>query len=185
MKNLFLGFLIILSFNSFSQNNFRAMNWGDSVSDLKSQYPDAEWRTDSDSDIKAYLADDYVGGLKVEVAYIFVAEKLKAGAYEFKEKHSSNNLYHQDFLTVSEILNKKYEMERKEEWNKTAWKNNPDYIGYALAMGDVEITETYENEDTYIVHSISSDGFGGIQHVLAYAEINYIKEQRSSVLKDF
>src|SRR5690606_12699383 len=124
-------------------------------------------------------------GLKVYVSYMFADNKLKGGAYSFAEEHSSDNLYHEDFLSISDILNKKYEMEREEKWNKTTWKNNPDYIGFALKMGDVEIIETYEDENTSITHTLSSDSSGGIQHMLIYTNMDYIKAKRSSVLKDF
>ncbi|WP_242095166.1 hypothetical protein [Aestuariivivens sediminicola] len=185
MKKLFLGLLMLFSFQTFSQNNFRAMNWDDSISDLKSQYPDIQWIIEAVDELKMYITDDYVGGLKVYVSYMFVDGKLKGGAYNFMEEHSSDNLYHEDFLSISDILNKKYEMEREEKWNKTTWKNNPDYIGHALRMGDVEITETYGDEDTLITHAISSNSSGDITHMLFYADIDYMKAKRNSVVDDF
>ena len=38
-------------------------------------------------------------------------------------------------------------------------------------MGHVEINECYEDEKTLIVHEISSDDFGGIQHILSYKDM--------------
>ena len=52
-------------------------------------------------------------------------------------------------------------------------------------MGDVEIRETYDDKNISITHSISSDNYGGIQHVLVYYDMEYVKSQRDSVLDDF
>jgi len=186
MKNILLGLFLILSLQSFAQSNFRGMSWGASISQLKSKYPDVQWEIENIGKKKIYITeDDYVGGLEVTVAYYFTDSKLQMGVYFFTENHSSNNLYYEDFIAISNILKNKYDMERNEEWNNTTWKDNPNYIGHALIMGHVEIEERYEDERTIIIHEISSDDHGGIEHVLRYADMVYIKKMRASQNEDF
>ena len=181
MKKLLLGLLIIFSFQSFAQNDFRKMNWGDSPAKLKTKYPDVNWeKTETDSNTQIYYTDDYVGGLDATIAYYFVENKFQIGVYLFEEDHSANNLYYEDFVSISTLLNKKYDMEMNERWNDTSWKGNDDYIGFALAMGHVEIEEQYEDFKTAISHEISGDG--QIKHILRYASMDYvnsIREERS------
>ena len=185
MKNIILGLILILSLQSFAQNNFRGMSWDLSSSQLKSKYPDVQWKIENQKETKIYTTEDYVGGLEVGVAYYFIDNKLKMGAYYFIEEHESNNLYYEDFVSISNILNKKYDMEKDEKWNNTSWKNSPNQIGHALIMGHVEIEERYEGELTAIIHGISSDNYGGINHFLLYSDMAQVKKMRASQNEDF
>lgn len=183
MKNLLIGFLVMFSLQSFAQNDFRKMNWGDTPTQLKTNYPDVNWETETDGSTIFYYTDDYVGGLAAKIFYYFIDDKLQLGAYYFEEVHSANNLYYDDFLAISSLLNKKYDMEKNESWNDTTWKGDYDHIGHALAMGDVEIKENYEDEQTSIIHAISGDG--KIEHFLRYASMEYVNSIREESLDDF
>jgi acyl-ACP thioesterase len=44
------------------------------------------------------------------------------------EDHSANNLYYEDFVSISTFLNKKYDMEMNEHWNNTTWCRQIDYF---------------------------------------------------------
>ncbi len=169
---------------AIAQNDFRKMDWGDSTAELKEKYPNVNWESDKDGSTQIYSADDYVGGLTVKIVYYFIENELQGGLYYFEEDYSANNLYYEDFLSISTILNKKYDMERNERWNDTTWKENDNYIGHALVMGDVEIEERYEDQQTTIVHEISGDGIV-IEHFLRYASTNYVNSIRETSLDDF
>lgn len=185
MKNLILGLILILSLQSFSQGKFRGMSWGTTSSQLKSNYPDAQWESETEGKDKVFTTEDYVGGLEVKVAYYFIDDKLKMGVYIFNENHTSDNMYYDDFISISTTLNKKYDMEMNKNWNDTTWENNPNYIGHALRSGDVEIIERNEHELTGIVHYISSDNNGGIEHILVYRDTVYMKKMRALEVDDF
>jgi len=183
MKNLFLGFLVMFSIQSFAQNDFRKMNWGDSPADLKEKHPNVTWESETDGDTRIYTTNDYVGGLDTMIAYYFIENKFQVGIYLFEEDHSADNLYYEDFVSTSTFLNKKYKMEKNESWNDTTWKGNDDYIGFALAMGNVVIAESYEDEKTAIYHEISGDG--RITHFLRYASVDYVNSLKEASLDDF
>lgn len=185
MKNIFLGLALILSLQSIGQGKFRGMDWGTTSSELKSNYPDAKWESHIDGKVKAFMTEDYVGGLKVNVVYYFIDDKLKWGMYSFSENHKSDNMYYDDFMSISIALNKKYDMEMSKEWNNTTWEDKPNYIGYALVLGHVEITEIYADGFTAITHTISSDNNSDIEHSITYYDVAFVKEMSASELEDF
>jgi len=187
MKRIILLILLVFTvLNSFSQTHFRGSEWKSSISQLKAKYPEVKWDIETDGDFKIYSTDDNVGGYEVTVYYYFKKNKLQIGGYRFNEYHRNKNLYYQDFLSISKILNEKYEMEPiEEEWNDTTYKNRPDRIGIALRMEKVEISEKYEDETTLIVHKISSGQFGGIEHGLIYYDMDYILSERKALKEKF
>jgi hypothetical protein len=94
-------------------------------------------------------------------------------------------MYYDEFISISTTLNKKYDMKMNKKWNNTSYENRPNDIGYALSIGHVEIVERYEAELTSIIHSISSNNKGGIEHTLFYRDIEYLKKKRAAKLEDF
>ena len=175
----------MFSLQLVGQNDFRKMNWGDSPADLKANYPEVSWETETYEDYKLYATEGIIGGLEAIIAYVFTDDKLQSGYYQFKESHSSTgNLYYEDFVSISSFLSKKYDMERTENWNDSSWKGKEDQIGFAISMGHVEIEERYEDERTAVVHSISGDKLQ-ISHSIAYASMEFVNSIREAALDDF
>lgn len=185
MKNILLGLFLLLSLQSLTQGNFRGMDWGSSLIQLKTKYPDVQWETAVDGEIRLYGTKDYVAGLEVTVGYGFIENKLEIGLYAFEEEHISDNMYYEDFISISNILKDKYDMELEEKWNNTTWKDSPNQIGHALASGHVEIVERFEDQYTAIIHRISGGSYGDIEHVLIYSNITYVNSMRAKKLEDF
>ena len=184
MKNIFLLFFTILSFQSFAQNDFRKMNWGDSPEQLRANYPNIDWETNTEYGNLILSTDDNVGGLATTIMYIFIDNKLKIGGYEFKQTYSSKNLYYDDYMSISNILKDKYEMVHNETWNNDLFKDDKNSIGQALFYGHVEISETSTGEKTIIMHSISGNNLK-IEHGLVYADFKYMKKQSDKRNDDF
>lgn len=188
MKNLILGLLLVVSLQSFAQGKFRGTSWGTTSSELKVKYPDAQWESHSETNTKILTTEGFVDGLEVNIVYYYINDKLIGGGYYFSENHRSDNMYYDEFISISNTLNKKYEMEITENWNNTSYENSPNQIGFALNMGHVEIEERFEDELTSITHSISSNNNnnkGGIEHTLFYRDIEYLKKKRASEVEDF
>lgn len=185
MRSILLTAILLLITNVNAQTQFRGLSWGDTPDKLKSLIPDKELESFSEGDMEMFGIEDNVGGLEVMILYTFMGNEFKLGTYLFSGDHFSDNKYYDDFKSISKLLNKKYEMVREDNWIRTTWKNNPDYIGYALSMGDVEIIESYENDSTRIVHRISSNEQGGILHMLLYGDLEYVNSNRDSMLDDF
>ena len=185
MNKLVLGLLLMLSLQSIAQNDFRKMNWGDTPEELMSAYPNVDWNIEEEGDYLVYMAVDVVGGLQTKIVYLFIDNKLQTGMYEFQTYHSANNLYYEDYQSISSILNKKYDMEEDENWNDTSWKGDKDNIGYALRMGHVEFEERYEDQKSMIVHHLTGGDGPGIDHRLVYYSMDFVNAQRAASLDDF
>ena len=164
MKKLLLIFLFIPLF-SFGQNDFRKMFFGESKEVLKEKYPDVEFVSETETGVEALTHFDNVLGLSASVTYMFQNNKLIAGAYVFNSlSFISGDDKLKDFNSVSERLNDKYEMERTDNWYKDTWKDDPNYLGYAIGLGDVDLTELGKKGDNIsITHSLNQKS-----HVLGF-----------------
>jgi len=164
---------------------FRGFFWGDSVEKLKSKNPNINWKTGTEDGLKFYVKEDYVGGKQVEVLFLFSKSKLVAGMYNFIEEYQSDNAYYQDYTRISETLSDKYEMEKSENWNNETWRNSPNYIGHAIQSGHVEFSESYDDGNTTITHTIKTDNEYGVEHMLMYRSSSFLKSIINSQDTDF
>ena len=154
MKNLLAVFLLSPLF-CVSQNDFRKMNWGDSTNDLKKKYENIGFTKETEGDLIAYSHNDNIGGIDATVLYTFKNNKLFAAGYIFSSrsfKDSKERL--KDFYSISQRLNNKYDMERDDQWLDKTWKDLPDHIDHALDMGDVQLVERGEFNETLIMHTL-------------------------------
>ena len=151
MKKL-LFLLLFIPLVSFSQD-FRKMNFGESIETLTEKYPDVEFEVDGQDNIQFAFHSSLVSGIKTTITYIFEDKKLVSGIYLFDTESSKDGDERvKDYKNVSERLSEKYKMEEYHNWHQTTWKNNPNYHGHAFSMGQVDFLESYKNEDLVILH---------------------------------
>ena len=111
MKNLLVVFLLI-PLLCISQNDFRKMNWGDSINDLKEKYEDISFSKEKVNDFIVYSHSDYVGGKDATVVYTFTNDKLFVAGYVFSyDSYKDSKERLKDFYSVSQRLNDKYNMD--------------------------------------------------------------------------
>ena len=165
---LFLLFPVFL----FAQD-FRKMSFGQSIEELKETYPATEFVEENAMEIDVFYHDDYVGGIKTTVAYLFVDNSLMAGGYSFDDKsYKSGDDRYKDYKTISGILNDKYEMKENNTWHNDTYKDRPNYYDHSLTMGYVDFDERYTTDKLLIRHSVSkSDGL--ISHFLGYSSPSF------------
>jgi hypothetical protein len=158
MKKLILlsTFILLSVVGLNAQNDFRKMNWGDSSNDLLEKYENISFTKEAEGDLIAYSHNDNIGGIDATVLYTFKNNKLFAAGYIFSSrslKDSKERL--KDFYSISQRLNNKYDMERDDQWfDNKAWKDLPDYLDHALYMGDVQLVERGEFNETLIMHTL-------------------------------
>ena len=184
MKNLLVVFLLIPLF-CISQNDFRKMNWGDSINDLKEKYEDISFSIEKVNDFIVYSHSDYVGGKDATVGYTFTNDKLFGAAYLFSTdsyKDSKERL--RDFYSISKRLNDKYNMDRNDQWLDETWKDDPDFLDLALISGDVQLVESGKNEGTLIMHTLGMTG-GSLTHNLLYTSIETVNSIQEEMDDDF
>ena len=157
MKKLLL-LLLFIPLVSFGQNDFRKMFFGESQEVLKEKYPDVAFVPEKSAGIEMLTHFDDVLGLPASIAYIFKDNKLVGGFYIFNTGSSNGDDRLKDFNSVSERLNDKYEMERTDTWYKDTWKERPNYLGYAINMGDVDLYENGKKGDNiFITHTLNKE----------------------------
>ena len=86
MKKLI--FLLLTPLLCISQNDFRKMNWDDSINDLKEKYEDISFTKETQDDFIVYSHSDNVGGIDATVIYTFKNDKLFAAVIFFHLIHS-------------------------------------------------------------------------------------------------
>ena len=76
-------FLLMLPVLCFGQGDFRKMNWGQSVEDLKTAYPEEQFfKTNSEGfDIQTHSGT--LAGIDVQIMYMFQENKLHSGAVSY------------------------------------------------------------------------------------------------------
>lgn len=184
MKNLLVVFLLIPLF-CISQNDFRKMNWDDSINDLKEKYEDISFTKETQDDFIVYSHSDNVAGIEATVIYTFKNDKLFAAGYLFSLisfKDSKERL--KDFYSVSQRLNDKYDMERDDQWLVESWKDNPDYLHHALDMGDVQLIERGIFNETLIAHTLGQSD-GSLSHNLFYTSEKTMNSIQEEISDDF
>ncbi len=180
MKKLLLFFFI--PFISFSQNDFREMNWGESSKILKEKYSETSFQKgvlDEDTTIFSHI--ETVSGIDTRVVYYFTSDKFYGGLYlfEYNSYSRQDTDYLKDYLNVSARLNKKYDMNREDIWINDTYKNQPNDLVFALRMSYVTLKQIGTNNNTLIKHSLERTENKFI-HKLSYSSATMMKKIQES-----
>ncbi len=185
MKKLLLFFFI--PFISFSQNDFREMNWGESSKILKEKYSETSFQKDVlDEDTTIFSHIETVSGIDTRVVYYFTSDRFYGGLYLFGYNSNSrqNTDYLKDYLNVSARLNKKYDMNREDIWINDTFKKEPNNLAFALSMSHVTLIQIGTNDDTLIEHSLERTENKFI-HKLSYSSTIMMKKIEESTNHKF
>jgi|TARA_B110000438_G_C15324729_1_gene441076 hypothetical protein len=67
-------------------------------------------------------------------------------------------------------------MERNDTWYKYTWKESPNYLGNAISLGDVDLSENGKKGDNiFIVHRLTKD-----EHFLGFLLDNGLETLKKS-----
>ena len=187
MKKLIL--LLFIPLVSLGQGDFRKMNWGDSVEDLKKSYPDINFNKKNKLTKYGMLEISQTAkllGIDVEIVYSFYNDSLVFGGYNFKptqrlqptnEESFDNRL--EDFIKIEEMLLEKY----------PSGVYSKDYRGFWLIINNEELNYRYMRleldnegnpikpyerlEKTVILHIVNKQSYN--QHFLSYSSKRFGK----------
>tara|TARA_B100000795_G_C22549021_1_gene341767 strand:- start:116 stop:676 length:561 start_codon:yes stop_codon:yes gene_type:complete len=179
-KSLFI--LLFIPFISFSQNDFREMNWGESSKILKEKYSETSFQSEVlDEDITVFSHIETVSGIDTRVVYFFTSDKFYTGIYlfEYNSYSRQDTDYLKDYLNVSARLNKKYDMNREDIWINDSYKKRPNELAFALSMSHVTLIQIGTNNDTLIEHSLERRENKFI-HKLSYSSATMMKKIQES-----
>jgi hypothetical protein len=182
----FIYLVLLVPFISFSQNDFRKMNWGESSKILKEKYSETSFQRDVlDEDTTVFSHTETVSGIDTRVIYAFKNDKFYRGMYLFEYNSYSRQAsdYLKDYINVSVRLNK-YDMNSEDIWYDDTYKRQPNDLVHALAMSDVTLTEIGTNNDTLIEHSLERTENEFI-HKLSYSSATMMKKIQESTDNKF
>ena len=183
----FIYLVLLVPFISFSQNDFRKMNWGESSKILKEKYSETSFQRDAlDEDTIVFSHTETVSGIDTRVVYYFSSDKFYGGMYlfEYNSYSRQDTDYLKDYLNVSARLNKKYDMNREDIWINDTYKKRPNDLAFALSMSHVTLIQIGTNNDTLIEHSLERTENEYI-HKLSYSSATMMKKIEESTDNKF
>tara|TARA_B110000483_G_C17948526_1_gene447357 strand:+ start:54 stop:605 length:552 start_codon:yes stop_codon:yes gene_type:complete len=183
MKKLL--FLLMMPVLCFGQGDFRKMNFGQSVEDLKTAYPEEQFFKTNSGGFDVQTHSGNLAGIEVQIMYAFQDNKLYSGIYMFKNIGKDTQLNLNDYITISNILKKKYTIKNEDEWFDTKWKDKPDYLDLALLQKHVNLKESAQNGNKLIVHTLTQNENLGLAHSLVYAPADWVEKKRQESYDDF
>jgi hypothetical protein len=155
MKDSLLAVAALITINSLtiaqtSKTDFRGFNWGDSLSEIKTDEK-AKFVNQDKDDLLSY--DDQLAGSDVNVNYQFNDNgKLVSGIYVFFKIYSNPQLYIQDFVKFKKLLTTKYGAPNlsKEEWSSNTEPSDKNNYGQAIADGNLTIYSLWTTDRSVI-----------------------------------
>ncbi len=162
MRKLFFVFslLILLLGTSYSFGKdafvFRKVNWGMT----KAQILKSEKTKPMKNSADLIVYKDKVLGIDSYVMYSVENNSLDGCGYIFNVKHTTPNLYIDDFYTVYNSMQAKYgEGKLDYKWKDTTFQNYPDNYGIAILSGALELRASWETDASHISLILSGDNY--------------------------
>ncbi len=136
---------------------FRKCNWGDGVEDVKateSAEPD-EFLDD------LLLYEFHVGGFPVSATFHFVNGLLHLGMYRFKQEHTDDNKFIDDFESLQTLLTSKYGKPKEitDVWLNDLFRDDNEKRGTAVSRGDHVIFVKWNDDETSITLQLTGDNY--------------------------
>ena len=170
---------------SLAQTDFRNVNWGMSKEQVR-KHESAEFIGDENK----IMYNTIVNGFDCYLFYYFLDDnKLNDASYVFKQKHTNNNDFIDDYKSLKSILSTKYgEGSEDIDWKNDLFKNNFEDYGTAISIGHLKYSSTWKNEKTIINLELSGENYK-IALVVDYFAKEFIqssiKSTKEKNLKDF
>lgn len=114
-------------------------------------------------------------GKDCSILYTLTDGLLTNIAVSFKEEHSFENGYIEDFLDVSQSLKTKYGEPYLDEacnWKNTLYKDDPESFGFAVSIGHLTVCSSWVFDDFEIAHLLVGDNYE-INHGILYKHVSY------------
>lgn len=148
--------------STFRGFQFRKTRWGMSEREVR----DSETSDPAFESTDALGFQSIVAGLSCETFYIFIDNQLVRGKYVFNERHSNNNHYISDYVTLKELLTEKYGLplsrdnrQRDQIWLNDLYQDDSDDWGTAVAAGHLVYLTEWQQEETKIGLILRGDNY--------------------------
>lgn len=153
--------------------DFRNSKWGMSFDEVKKS---EKLKIVAEQE-NGIIYEDKISDFPVYAIFNFENGKLIMGVYTFKQEHSNNNLFYDDYKKVVELYTKKYgePLEEYEQWNNDLMKGNPSRVGLAISIGHVNFATKWKTDTSEIGIVLTGDNYK-INFGCLYQPIDYVSE---------
>jgi hypothetical protein len=179
MKTLVIIAFILVYNTVFSQNDFRNVKWGMTISEVKKNETAKLEDPGTGEEPKIVAYSTKVNNLDVYVLYFFFRDKdnierLVRTGYGFNEEHFNQNDYINDYHSVKKILIEKYGTPNidKEIWRNDMYKDKRENWGFAVSLGHLVYVCQWVNKGTSISLGLSGDNMK-IKHGMEYKGLDW------------
>ena len=161
-KLIAMAFIIALSMQtklSWGETyTFRFTSWGMTSEEVIASEPKLDPIEKSENFIKFKTQ---VLGKNVELAYLFVQNKLIGSTYKLEDNYINSRHFISTYQKFKTALAQKYGPAKKEEiiWLNDAYRNVGNKKGLALSLGHLEYFASWETPDTTIASSLKEENF--------------------------
>ncbi|MEM7487090.1 MAG: hypothetical protein AAF348_17925 [Bacteroidota bacterium] len=148
---------------NFKPFSFQGLGWGSNANEIENTIKGLSYLNEK------YTKNDKIVGINALLVVRLEDNHISYMGYVFNEKHSNDNLYVEDYLTIKKLLVQKYGKPKKDEnyWRDDLYKNKYDKWGFAISIGDMVMESKWELPDTDIMLKLSGDNYK-VSHILRY-----------------
>lgn len=109
-------------------------------------------------------------GIPGALVYHFTFEKLTQVMFVFHNTHEDARSYLDDFIRIDKSITANYgePLQRATIWSNDRHKSDQTMWADAVILGDVVFGSVWTMGDAKVIHSLKSDGAGGIHHRIVY-----------------
>ncbi len=166
--------LLDTSFKVFPspQDGLGEFAWGEARQTIQTRRGSPERQT---SQMIAYQGT--MESIKGAMVYLFTFDRLTRGTFVFGTTHDKPSNYLKEFISTDQSMSATYgePLQRATIWNNERYKADQSKWAEALVKGDVVFGSVWQLGDVKIIHSLKSDGLGGVNHRIVYKN-NKIQE---------
>lgn len=162
MRTLLFFTLIFLSSITYSISqeqsyDFRKSRWGMTKAQVKATEK-TPVELENEKEVN-YLVK--VAGIKTQLGYIFLNDRLVRSIYIFQDSHTNKNHYIEDYKKVKEILTRKYGQPTIDDviWRDNHYKNRSSKYGMAIILGELMYRAQWVTHRTQIRLVLSGDNY--------------------------
>jgi len=157
MKYIIYFILFIITFNVYSQNDFRETHWGMT----KEQVKKTEKSGILQEQDRMLLYYGTAGDLECFILYFFAYDTLYEAKYIFIENHERKNQYISDFETVKKNIIYRYGNPKDDGqlWRNEEYKDDTDLRGLAVSLGHVTYYTKWATDKSEIMELLSGDKY--------------------------
>ena len=172
----FMYLFLFIPIVSFSQNDFRKMNWGESPKKLKEKYINIQFRIENEeAQLVVYSHSGRFYGVESTIRYIFDNGRLAMGVFTFAANVETINTerYLLNFFNISDSINTEHLMIKDSDWIDYTQESYFESLESIFKLNNIRYVESCQTKTGTVINHIFKKDNLSIIHVLGYVSDSY------------